>query len=610
MSICSRTGDLVNNAGTRSATPTTGVAPSEPWRSERVSREARSAARTPCAGALAAAGMTALLGLPSVGTAMELCSSEAQQALMAAGVTAEQIARVCPASQSVPVGVSELSGATGAITAKPPGQRPRIGLALGGGGARGIAHIGVIRMLEELHIPIDYVAGTSMGSIIGGLYACGYTPDEMEKLVGRIDWKGIFEDSPKRAYQPFRVKEDDYLHLAPVEVGLDLRKPGVRLPPGLIAGNKLGFVLETATHSCASIRNFDELRIPFRAIATDIQTGDAVVLGSGNLATSIRASMAIPAGFTPVEIDGRLLIDGGEAQNLPVQAVRAMGADVVIAVNVGASGAAKAEKPENVAAMLGRLIDLPLQQNTQASAKLANLVITPDLDGYGSADFVKGLEMVPLGYQAALQDKETLQQWSAPESAYASWKARHDVVLPPPPFISRIELDTAGVDPKRIEYMIRTRAGQPLDDKTLADDLTRVHGVGIFESVRYTLVPENDTYTLRISAVPKSWGPTYAKVGLDLATDFGVTSEFGLTALVEATELNRLGARWKTKAKIGNPVDVETRFFAAGELRRALLRLTLCRLAAVRDAVLEPRRDRRHQHGAIRASVRRPRSRL
>ena len=507
--------------------------------------------------------LTMLMNVPLAGVAADLCSREAQEALKAVGVTDEQIAKVCPVRQDAAVGKTDVGESAGRLATKPSGQRPRIGLALGGGGARGIAHIGVIRMLEELNIPIDYVAGTSMGSIIGGLYACGYTTDEMEKLVGRIDWEGIFDDSPRRADQPFRVKEDDYLHLAPFEFGVDLREGGVQLPPGLIAGNKLGFILKTATQPCASITNFDELRIPFRAIATDIQTGEPVVMGRGSLATSIRASMAIPAGFTPVEIDGRLLIDGGEAQNLPVQAVRDMGADIVIAVNVGSSGAATAEKPENVAEMLGRLIDLPLQQNTQASAKLADLVITPNLDGYGSADFVKGLEMVPLGYQAALQDKETLRQWSAPESDFAAWKARHDIALPEaPPFISRIEIDTtADVDPRRIEDMIRTQAGQPLDNKILADDLTRIYGLGIFETVRYTLVPDGDKYTLRISAAPKSWGPTYMSAGLSMATDFGVTTEFGLTALINATELNRLGGQWKTKAVIGNPVDFETRFF-------------------------------------------------
>ena len=204
-----------------------------------------------------------------------------------------------------------------APTAPAPAGRPKIGLALGGGGARGAAHIGVIRVLEELHIPIDYVAGTSMGSIIGGLYSCGYTPDQMEKLIGSIHWDTLFQDAPERKDQSFRQKEDDFEHLMPFEFGLNFKKGGLLLPPGLIAGSKLGYVLETATLPCSSVTNFDQLRIPFRAVATDIQTGMPYVMGKGNLAKVIRASMAIPAIFTPVEIDGTCSSTAGRRRTCP-----------------------------------------------------------------------------------------------------------------------------------------------------------------------------------------------------------------------------------------------------------------------------------------------------
>ena len=200
--------------------------------------------------------------------------------------------------------------------------------------------------------------------------------------------------------------------------------------------------------SCSSVPNFDQLRIPFRAVATDIQTGEPYVMSKGNLARTIRASMAIPAIFTPVEIDGHLLIDGGESQNLPVQTTEAMGADIVIAVNVGSSGGATAKKPTNVGAMIGRLIDLPLQQNTQASAKLADLVITPNLEPYTSADFTTGTEMIPLGYKAAMAQAAALKAWSEPESVYSTWKLRHDATRPPLPVIDAVEIDPVpGMDP-------------------------------------------------------------------------------------------------------------------------------------------------------------------
>ena len=318
------------------------------------------------------------------------------------------------------------------VAAEEPPPRPKIGLALGGGGARGTAHIGVIRVLEELHIPIDYVAGTSMGSIIGGLYSCGYTPDDMEKLIGSIHWDTLFRDAPERKEQSFRQKEDDFEHLIPFEFGLNLKKGGLVLPPGLIAGSKLGFVLENATLPCSSVSNFDQLRIPFRAVATDIQTGQPYVMSSGNLARVIRASMAIPAIFTPVEIDGHLLVDGGESENLPVQTVRAMGADIVIAVNVGSSGRGDGgQAPER--RRDDRTADRPAAPAEHDGLREARRPRhhARTSTGYTSADFVKGLKMIPLGYKAADGGQGQARAAGPRRRAFtAPWKQRHDATLP------------------------------------------------------------------------------------------------------------------------------------------------------------------------------------
>jgi NTE family protein len=439
--------------------------------------------------------------------------------------------------------------------------RPKIGLALGGGGARGMAHIGVIRGLEALHIPIDFIAGTSMGAVVGGLYACGYTPDEMEKLIKSIHWETLFQDAPDRPEQSFRRKEDDFDHLLPIEFGVGWKK-GLVLPPGLIAGSKLGFVLQSATLPCSSVGTFDELRIPFRAVATNVQTGDPVILSQGNLARVIRASMAIPAIFSPVEIGDLLLIDGGESQNLPVQTVRAMGADIVIAVNVGESGQASASKPSTASAMIARLIDLPLQQNTAASARLADLVITPDLRGYTSADFVSGPEMIPLGEKAVVADSSRLTAWAEPEAAYDAWKNRHDATLPPVPYIDAVEIDPApGIDARRIDRLVQTKPGRPLDTVVLGQDLKRIYALGVFEIVSYAIVREGDRHILRITATPKPWGPTYLRLGLALGTDFAETTTFGVVGLLDATELNRLGGDWKTTFTVGSPLEIRTRFY-------------------------------------------------
>ncbi len=504
------------------------------------------------------------------------------------------------------LGPATLSGQE--VPAPNPPRRPKVGLALGGGGARGMAHIGVIRMLEELHIPIDYVAGTSMGSIIGGLYSCGFSPDEMEKVIKAINWGTLFEDAPERAQQSFRQKEDDFDHLIPLEFGLNLKKGGLVLPPGLVAGSKLGFVLQSVTLPCSTVANFDDYRIPFRAVATDIRTGQPYVMSKGNLAKVMRASMAIPAIFTPGEIDGHMLIDGGESENLPVQTVKAMGADIVIAVNVGSSGAEIVEAPTNVGGMISRLIDLPLQQNTMASAKLATIVITPNLEGYTSADFLKGTEMIPLGYKAAEAVRPKLEAWSEPESVFNAWKQGHDAPLAPLPYIDEVIIEPVPeVDPRRITYLVETKAGRVLDTKVLGGDLKRIYAMGIFEIVSYSVTEEDKKNVLRIKATTKSWGPTYLRLGLALGTDFQFTTEFGVVGLVDATELNRLGGQWKTTFTVGSPARAQVALLSAPQLRGARLRVALWGVAAAERAGLRRPGRRRHLPGLSRGRGLRPR---
>ena len=219
--------------------------------------------------------------------------------------------------------------------------RPRIGLALSGGGARGGAHIGVLKALRDLGIPIDYVAGTSMGAVIGSLYASGLDEDEIEATAGEIDWETILVEQQDRDDRSFHRKSDDELYLVKQRAGFNDGK--VELPLGLIQGQSIDLLLGRLMLPISHIENFDELAIPFRAVAADVVTGEAVVLDHGSLARAVRASMSLPAVFAPVEIDGRLLVDGGIAQNLPVETVREMGADIVIAIDISTPLASREE---------------------------------------------------------------------------------------------------------------------------------------------------------------------------------------------------------------------------------------------------------------------------
>ena len=206
-----------------------------------------------------------------------------------------------------------------------PAARPRIGLVLSGGGARGGAELGIIKALEELHVPVDVVAGTSIGAAIGGLYASGMSVLEIEEFVRGIDWDAAFLNQTPRRLESFRRKREDDLFLLQTRPGLD--EEGFALPIGVVQGQVIDTIMARVTLPVAHVRDFDELAIPFRAVAGDLETGEAVILGDGNLARAIRASMAVPAVLTPVEIDGRLLVDGGIALNLPVGVAKSMGAE-------------------------------------------------------------------------------------------------------------------------------------------------------------------------------------------------------------------------------------------------------------------------------------------
>jgi NTE family protein len=457
----------------------------------------------------------------------------------------------------------------------PPTHRPKIGLALGGGGARGAAHIGLLKVLEELHVPIDYIAGTSMGSIVGGLYASGYSPDDLQKVIRKIDWANLFNDSAPRSDTAFRRKENDYFVPAGLTLGLH---NGITLPAGLIAGRKLSFILNTLTIPVIEVKKFDDLPIPFRAVAADARTGEPVPLSEGSLARAIRASMAIPIVFTPVEIDGRLLIDGGNAQNLPVQTVRAMGADIVIAVDVASSSEVPKESPRSIADLLGRLIDLPLLANTRQSRKLADLVVTPDLEGFGTGEFSKITEVVPKGEAAARAVSEVLSRWSVSPEEYAAWQKAHRIPVPEkPPMIDAVVVDPIPhFDMRRISRVIVTKSGLPFNEELLWDDMRRIAGMGLWESVEFHLEREQGKAVLHISAAPKSWGPTYLSSGLDFEFNYNETAQFGISTLLDATEFNSLGADWKTTLRFGSdfqvgsqffqPLDYSGRFFAAPRL--------------------------------------------
>ncbi|WP_456023887.1 patatin-like phospholipase family protein [Pseudomonas protegens] len=452
--------------------------------------------------------------------------------------------------------------------------RPKVGLVLSGGAARGLAHIGVLKALEEQGIKIDAIAGTSMGAVVGGLYASGYKIDELEKLALNIDWQAALSDAPPREDVPFRRKQDDRDFL--VKQKLSFRDDGsLGLPLGVIQGQNLALLLESLLAHTSDTRDFDKLPIPFRAVATDISNGEKVVFRKGHLPQVIRASMSIPAVFAPVELDGRLLVDGGMTDNIPLDVAREMGVDVAIVVDIG-TPLRNRKQLTTVVDVLNQSITLMTRSNSEeqlAALKPSDVLIQPALAAFGVTDFGKAQEMIDAGYRATRILDTRLTVLKPKESQDAELNAARSPGQRTPIITAiRVENDSK-VDDDVIRYYIRQHIGEPLDLARLHSDMGTLYGLDYFEQVQYRVVHKGQDHTLVISARGKRSGTDYLRVGLNLSDDMRGDSAFNLGASYRINGINRLGAEWLTRAQIGDkqelysefyqPLDVGSRYFVA-----------------------------------------------
>jgi NTE family protein len=410
-----------------------------------------------------------------------------------------------------------------------PKDRPKVGLALGGGAARGIAHIGFLEWLDEHRIPVDYVAGTSMGGLVGGAYATGLSSEEMRELMRSTDWDLVFlADSPFK-YKNFRRKQDARAYPAQLEFGL---KGGFRLPTGLNAGQQIALLLDGIALPYYGLEDFDDLPTPLRVVATDLRGAGQVVMGSGNLARAMRATMAIPGVFTPV-IDGdQILVDGGTLNNVPADVTRAMGADVVIAINVGASTDAP-PPPANMFAILGQTIDTMMQAGVRASLREADLVVTPPLKGLSGMDWRRSDEIADRGYQAAQAIADQLLPYQVDEATYAAWKAaRAAKRRQGMPVVTSIRV--VGVAPEQEAAVLGAfeshHIGQPLDQAWLRESILRLTGSDRYEVVRHRLEQTPQGVGLVLDVTPKAYGPPFLLPAFDLenidSNSFAATLRF------------------------------------------------------------------------------------
>ncbi len=441
--------------------------------------------------------------------------------------------------------------------------RPKIGLVLSGGGARGATHVGVIQVLEELRVPLDYIAGTSMGSIIGGLYATGTPVDELEKLTTRIDWEKIFSDTVPRRNQFYRDKADKENYL--IDIELDARQ-GLALPRGLIPGKKLDLTLRALTLGAGN--DYNEFPIPFRAVATDMETGEEVVLGRGDLARALRASMAIPVAFSPVEIDGRLLADGGMAKNLPVDVARQMGADVIIAVNIGTPLYTR-DDLDNFLAITDQTTGFLTNRNVDEQITTlmpSDILITPDLKDITTASFTRMNQAVEIGRKAALDAAEELSRYSLTKEEYLSLRQEQLKRSKRPDKIEFIEIRETEVLKAHIlsgylkRIMERAR-GKPPEAEVLAQDIFEISKRADLENIDFQLVERNGRQGLILEPREKEHVQHTIEAGLQLSNDFEGNTSYDFLFKYTITRINRLGAEWKNSFQLGQRRKIFTEFY-------------------------------------------------
>ncbi len=431
-------------------------------------------------------------------------------------------------------------------------DRPKIGLVLGGGGARGYAHIGVLKKLEEMRIPFDYIVGTSMGSIVGGFLATGMTADELGQVVREADWDDLFNDDTEREDIPFRRKSDDALGLFGPKLGIG--KDSHLLPSGVVDGQKIIFMFESVTSERVQTDNFDLLPIPFRAIATDIVTGHMVVIADGDLSMAMRASMAVPGIFAPVQKGNALLVDGGLVRNLPVDVAKDMGADVVIAVDVGTK-LAGADELTNALAIVAQMSGLLTVGNTNHQIELmteGDVLITPAIgDKISSADFKKLDEAIPLGYAATEAVQEQLEKYALSEIAYRAWRQQIDGCVDGPPQVHFVELDNQSrFSDEVLQELITIEPGETLDLEQLDQNLRQIYGLGFINQARYSIVDQDGQHGIKITVIQDERGTQFIETGLDLTFSSRGT-DFNIRAAYLNTGLDERGSEFRAMVQFG-----------------------------------------------------------
>ena len=432
------------------------------------------------------------------------------------------------------------------------GSRLRIGLVLSGGGARGLAHVGVLKALERAHVRIDAIAGTSMGAIVGGLYASGMSADQLETELRRVNWDDLFATRVARPFLAQRRKEEDFEIGTGLEFGV--HDGQLSVPQGAFSSRGLELLLRRFTLPVRHIDDFDKLPIPFRAVATDMETGQPMILSHGDLAVALRSSMSVPGVFAPTEVDGHLLGDGGLVDNLPVDVARSMGVDVVIVVNVGTPLGGR-ESLRSVIGLSEQMIAILTEQNVERSiATLGphDVLLDPALGKLTSSDFSHAADLIKIGETYVDAQSTRLAAYTSPAPQYAQWLASHVQPALAPTAIASVQFEgSEQTNPERFGAKLQSQPGNLFDTKTAEADARRLAASGDYTSADYRLVSGPTGENLLFDLQDKPWGPNYMRVGLDLHADFSGHSGFNVKLSHNLHWLDQNGTEWRNFLQVG-----------------------------------------------------------
>ena len=473
-------------------------------------------------------------------------------------VLAGCVAALCvlPPAAAADVSAATVSPAATLAVPAPVSARPRIALVLSGGGARGLAHIGVLKVLQELHVPIDMVVGTSMGGVVGGAYAAGASVADLEKMARETNWARVVADRPPRDELAFRRREEDLLLPSRIEFGVS--RNGISTPPAAASNAALEMALNRLLPAGMRDRPASQLPLPFRSVASDLVNGELVELVDTPLFLSMRASLAVPGVFAPVRVNNRLVVDGGLVRNLPIDMARAMGADIIIAVNVGTPLAPEKDLGSAIG-VAQQMLQILTEQNVQRSLKelrAQDILVAPDLTGVSFLDFENYARAMRAGEQAAQALAARLAPLALPPEQYAAREqlrlaapALLDVALP----LTRLAVESEGdINPRILQAQSGLVEGQAVSQEDVLKAAARLYGRGDVARVETDVIDSGDQRAVTIKAVEAPWASNRLRVGLELASDFRDSNNFALKLLHARSNLNSWGGELRSTAQIGN----------------------------------------------------------